>query len=128
MRQIALLLLAVLGLAAAGCDSGDDGSADRPSAPREVTTTRVKVVEGVGSKGGFNPAQIYDRLAPGVVTILSVFDGGGSLLDAGGEAVTTWPSRLRPQPFPVRAGFSRGIPANNLGEALAEPGRSVGAS
>jgi S1-C subfamily serine protease len=86
VRHIALLLLAVLGLAAAGCDSGGDGSADRPSAPREVTTTRVKVVEGVGSKGGFNPAQIYGRLAPGVVTILSVFDGGGSLLDAGGEA------------------------------------------
>ena len=45
----------------------------------------MKVVEGVGSKGGFDPAQIYDRLSPGVVTILSVFDGGASLLDSGGE-------------------------------------------
>jgi S1-C subfamily serine protease len=76
------MLLAVLGLAAAGCDAGDD---EGSSAPREVTTTRVKVVEGIGSKGGFNPAQIYDRLAPGVVTILSLFESGASILDDGGE-------------------------------------------
>jgi S1-C subfamily serine protease len=82
VRGIAAMLLAVLGLAAAGCDSGDD---EGSSAPREVTTTRVKVVEGIGSKGGFNPAQIYDRLAPGVVTILSLFESGASILDDGGE-------------------------------------------
>jgi S1-C subfamily serine protease len=76
------MLLAVLGLAVAGCDAGDD---EGSSAPREVTTTRVKVVEGIGSKGGFNPAQIYDRLAPGVVTILSLFESGASILDDGGE-------------------------------------------
>jgi S1-C subfamily serine protease len=75
------MLLAVLGLAA-GCDAGDD---EGSSAPREVTTTRVQVVEGIGSKGGFNPAQIYDRLAPGVVTILSLFESGASILDDGGE-------------------------------------------
>ena len=53
--------------------------------PREVTTTRVQVVEGLGSGGGFDPAQIYDRLSPGVVTILSIFNGGSSLLEDGGE-------------------------------------------
>jgi len=82
VRAIALMVLAVLGLAAAGCDAGDD---EGSSAPREVTTTRVKVVEGIGSKGGFNPAQIYDRLAPGVVTVLSLFESGASILDDGGE-------------------------------------------
>jgi S1-C subfamily serine protease len=82
VRGAAAVLLAVLGLAVAGCDSGDD---EGSSAPREVTTTRVKVVEGIGSKGGFNAAQIYDRLAPGVVTILSLFEGGTSILDDGGE-------------------------------------------
>jgi S1-C subfamily serine protease len=82
VRGIAVMLLAVLGLAVAGCDAGDD---EGSSAPREVTTTRVKVVEGIGSKGGFNPAQIYDRLAPGVVTILSLFESGASILDDGGE-------------------------------------------
>jgi S1-C subfamily serine protease len=82
VRRIAVLLLAVLGLTAAGCDSGDDQGS---SAPREVTTTRVQVVEGLGRRGGFDPARIYDRLAPGVVTILSLFEGGSSVLEDGGE-------------------------------------------
>jgi S1-C subfamily serine protease len=82
VRRTAALLLAVLGLAAAGCDSGDD---EGSSAPRAVTTTRVQVVEGVGRKGGFDPAQIYRRLSPGVVTILSLFEGRTSILDGGGE-------------------------------------------
>jgi len=81
VRRVAALALAVLGLVAAGCDSDDD-EANAP-APREVT--RVQVVEGLGREGGFNPAQIYDRLSPGVVTILSVFDGGVPLLDDDGE-------------------------------------------
>jgi S1-C subfamily serine protease len=76
-------LLAVIGLVGAGCDAGDDE--EPASAPREVTTTRVQVVEGLGREGGFDPDQIYDRLAPGVVTILSIFEGGVSLLDSGGE-------------------------------------------
>jgi S1-C subfamily serine protease len=82
VRRTALALLAVLGLAAAGCSSDDDQGA---SSTRKVTTTRVQVVEGVGSKGGFDPAQIYRRLSPGVVTILSLFEGGTSILDDGGE-------------------------------------------
>jgi S1-C subfamily serine protease len=83
VRGTAAVLLAVLGLAAAGCD----GDEQEPSsnAPREVTTTRVQVVEGIGRKGGFDPAAIYDRLAPGVVTILSLFEGGTSILDTDGE-------------------------------------------
>jgi 2-alkenal reductase len=80
VRRAAALALAVAGLAA-GCDSEDDGP-DQP-ATREVT--RVQVVEGIGREGGFDPAQIYDRLAPGVVTILSVFEGGLPLLEDGGE-------------------------------------------
>ncbi len=83
MRHTAAVLLAVAGLVAVGCDSGDDAGS---SGAEKVTTTRVQVVEGVGREGGFNPGQIYDRLGPGVVTILSVFQGGGgSLLEDGGE-------------------------------------------
>jgi S1-C subfamily serine protease len=83
VRAAAAVLLAVLGLAAAGCDGDDPDSSS--SAPREVTTTRVQVVEGLGRRGGFDPASIYDRLAPGVVTILSLFEGRTSILDDGGE-------------------------------------------
>jgi S1-C subfamily serine protease len=77
------VLLAVIGLVtAAGCDSDDDESA---GAPREVTTTRVQVVEGLGREGGFDPDQIYKRLSPGVVTVLSIFEGGANLLEGDEE-------------------------------------------
>ena len=82
MTRACAVFLAAIGLVAAGCDSDDDESG---SAPREVTTTRVEVVEGLGSEGGFDPDQIYERLAPGVVTIISVFEGGATLLDEDGE-------------------------------------------
>jgi S1-C subfamily serine protease len=83
VRRAAALAAAALLLGAAGCNSKDDGSP--PASTSEVTTTRVQVVEGLGRKGGFDPAQIYDRLSPGVVTILSIFNGGSSLLEDGGE-------------------------------------------
>jgi len=84
-RRAAALAAAAL-LLAAGCDSSDDESGGAETAGRsEVTTTRVQVVEGLGREGGFDPAQIYDRLSPGVVTILSLFNNGSSLLEDGGE-------------------------------------------
>ena len=82
--RLAAALAAAALLLAAGCDSGDDGG-NKPAAKSEVTTTRVQVVQGLGREGGFDPAQIYDRLSPGVVTILSIFNGGSSLLEDGGE-------------------------------------------
>jgi S1-C subfamily serine protease len=81
-RHAAALAAAAL-LLAAGCNS-NDGDAER-AGRSEVTTTRVQVVEGLGREGGFDPAEIYDRLSPGVVTILSLFKGGSSLLEDGGE-------------------------------------------
>jgi S1-C subfamily serine protease len=83
---VAALAAAVLATAA-GCDvngdsaGGGEGEGDRS----EVTTTRVQVVEGLGRDGGFDPASIYDRLSPGVVTILSIFGEGTSLLEDEGE-------------------------------------------
>ena len=44
-----------------------------PRPRKEVRTTRVEVVEGLGRKGGLRPAeQLYDRLSPGVVTVISL--------------------------------------------------------
>ncbi len=88
MRRLAAVSAALVAAVGAGC-SGDDGP-DRPSAaaPSEVTTTRVQVVEGIGRKGGFDPRAIYDRLGPGVVTVLSIFDGAGASIGeegAGGQ-------------------------------------------
>jgi S1-C subfamily serine protease len=73
--------VAALTLVAVGCDDDDEGSA----APRKVTTTRVQVVEGLGGDRGFDPGQIYEGLSPGVVTVMSIFQGGGGLLEDGGE-------------------------------------------
>ena len=81
MSRACAALLAAIGLAVAGCDTDDDESG---GATREVSTTRVQVVEGLGEEGGFDPGQIYERLSPGVVTVLSIFDGV-SLLEIEGE-------------------------------------------
>ena len=81
MRRAAAAAAAIA-LAVGGCDSGED-EAGRTT--REVTTTRVEVVEGVGTGGDFDPAEIYDQLSPGVVTVISIFEGGTSLLEDEGE-------------------------------------------
>ncbi|MEA2365809.1 MAG: hypothetical protein QOI32_1321 [Thermoleophilaceae bacterium] len=87
MRRAAAAAAAALAIAAAGCDVNGDGDGDGAggASRSEVTTTRVQVVEGLGRNGTFDPAAIYDRLSPGVVTVLSLFDGSGNLLDPSGE-------------------------------------------
>ena len=82
MHRLAL----AIGAAAlvAGC-SGDDNGADGGSRAERVETTRVEVVEGIGARGGFDAEGVYDRLAPGVVTVISLFDGPAALLEDGGE-------------------------------------------
>jgi S1-C subfamily serine protease len=74
----AAALAAALSVALGGCalSSSDKNSAstsEQAPQPRQgpVQKTRVKVVEGIGSKGGFDAGMIYRRLAPGVVTIIS---------------------------------------------------------
>jgi S1-C subfamily serine protease len=83
VRRAAAGAAAALLLLAAGCDA--TGDSDQSGGTKKVTTTRVQVVEGLGRKRGFDPAEIYDRLSPGVVTVLSLFGGGTSLLEDGGE-------------------------------------------
>ncbi len=70
--------LAALSLVAAGC--GDD---DEPSGSgEEGTTVTEQDVVVRAAEGDFNPAGIYERSAPGVVTVISVF-GGGDILSGG---------------------------------------------
>jgi S1-C subfamily serine protease len=88
VRRVIAVASAALALVAAGCDASgddDDGGSGSASTTREVTTTRVEVVEGIGREGGFDSAQIYSQLSPGVVTVISLFEGGTSLLEDGGE-------------------------------------------
>ena len=75
-----------LGVFAGGCSIGDEEEKKEPApAPppaadssERVETTRVQVVRGIGAKGGFDPAGIYNRLGPGVVTVISIFGEGGA--------------------------------------------------
>ena len=85
-RAAAAVAVALAGLALAGCSDDEDEPAAGPSAAaKEVRTTRVEVVEGLGARGSFNPAALYRRLSPGVVTVVSIFDGGTASLLRGGD-------------------------------------------
>ncbi|HMA28064.1 MAG TPA: trypsin-like peptidase domain-containing protein [Solirubrobacterales bacterium] len=81
--RLRLTLLAVLatGLIAAGCGGGGDTTVSASGAP---ATTQQVVVESSG--GGFNPAQIYQDVSSGVVTVTSVFDSSGDSLLGGGAS------------------------------------------
>jgi S1-C subfamily serine protease len=83
-RAAALLGAAVLA-ALVGCGGGNDNGS---AGAQKVITTRVQVVEGLGGKGNsgsFDPGEIYHRLSPGVVTVISLFGQGNSLLGGGAE-------------------------------------------
>jgi S1-C subfamily serine protease len=91
----------VFAVAVGGCSIGEDDDETTGAESERVETTRVQVVEGTGTKGGFDAPGIYDRLAPGVVTVISIFgdedaplgsqDGGlgsGFVLDGDGYVAT----------------------------------------
>jgi S1-C subfamily serine protease len=79
LAAIAIALVASI----AGCGGDDDGNGTAVKTTTEVTPPQRLIVQTAG--GGFNAVEVYRRAAPGVVTILSVFDGGG-LLDVGPQA------------------------------------------
>jgi S1-C subfamily serine protease len=83
MSRLAILLLVALAAAlgaGAGCGFGGDDDGDGGAAQDDRTTTRVEVIGGEGNGDGFNPQVIYERDAPGVVTVISLF-GSESLTD-----------------------------------------------
>lgn len=73
--------LGSLAIAACGGDdeNGSITGADDTSTP--MTTEQV-IVQASG--GDFNPAEIYSKDGPGVVTVISIFDSGGDPLASGG--------------------------------------------
>ena len=79
------LACAFAALLVAGCGGGG-GSGSQPratSGPVTVQSTKVQVVGG--GTAGFNPAAIYRRYSPGVVTVISVLPGSGGGLFGGGN-------------------------------------------
>src|SRR5687767_4801197 len=82
MRAATLLAAAALTAALVSGCGGDDDDNDSGQASTATSTTEVVVAP---SDGDFNPAEIYERDAPGVVTVLSIF-GSGSAVDLGAAA------------------------------------------
>jgi len=80
----AALAAGVLAIGLGACSSGGGDSSVGASSPHDVKTTRVQVVEGLGSRGGLDAAALYDRLSPGVVTIISIFGSDTGLPSRGG--------------------------------------------
>ncbi len=88
-------VLAALAIGVSACSDDEKSEADAgagvsPAAEADSSkaapTTRVEVVKGLSTKNGLDASALYNRLSPGVVTILSIFDGGASLLsEEGGE-------------------------------------------
>ena len=88
--RLAATLCALLAVAVVGCgDSAGDKKPAGQATPR-TETTRVEVIQASGD-GGFDPKAIYKSEAPGVVTVISLFNsnGLGSVLggDEGGGGV-----------------------------------------
>ncbi len=99
MKRVLSLGAGIAVLAVAGC-GGSSGDGDGPTGATTVErTTRVEVVKR-GGRVVFDPAAIYEREAPGVVTVSSVVDSGtvggsdgqglgsGFVLDGDGEIAT----------------------------------------
>jgi S1-C subfamily serine protease len=74
VRRATPLIAALL---LAGCN-GDDS--DSEPVAQEVRTTKVEVVEGLGEKGSFDSSALYNRLSPGVVTVISLFGEGAAAI------------------------------------------------
>ncbi len=74
-RTIAAAVLAALLFA--GCGGGGDDGGGAAGGTRTINrTTTVEIVRSGAGDGAFDPAAIYDREAPGVVTVFSVLPGG----------------------------------------------------
>ncbi|MDO8184399.1 trypsin-like peptidase domain-containing protein [Conexibacter sp. JD483] len=76
IRILAPTALTAVALAVAGCGGGDEGPDGLSSdhGPVRTATTRVEVIRQA-SDGRFDPSAIYAREAPGVVTVISLFEG-----------------------------------------------------
>jgi S1-C subfamily serine protease len=76
MRRLAVLL-GLIALAGCGGGGDDDDGASGGGDSGKSETTRVEVIESMGQEGGFDPKAIYESEAPGVVTVISLFEAGG---------------------------------------------------
>jgi S1-C subfamily serine protease len=76
-----------LALALAGCGGSGGGGSSRPAAGGSTQQTPRVIVETAAP--GFNAARVYREASPGVVTIRSIFGGGGGAAEGSGFVLDT---------------------------------------
>jgi 2-alkenal reductase len=83
--------LAVTGCGGSGGGDGGDRGASVPGGDAATPASRTTTVEVVRTRGGgrFDPAEIYERDAPGVVTVFSVLPGESGVGGSGGQGLGT---------------------------------------
>jgi S1-C subfamily serine protease len=82
LRTSAALAASALALAISACGGDEDSDSDGATEAGDTTTEEVVVQAG---DGDFNPAEVYEKAAPGVVTVISIFDpSSGGALGSGG--------------------------------------------
>ncbi|MDX6586631.1 MAG: hypothetical protein QOI31_1104 [Solirubrobacterales bacterium] len=106
-RVLALLALLLLSLGlVAGCGGGDSTT---------TVTTETGGGKPIGNGADFDAQAVYDRAAPGVVTVLSVFDNGGN--NNLGDELEPGSGQLPPDDVP-KAGQGSGFVISEDGEIV----------
>jgi S1-C subfamily serine protease len=85
-RATVAALVVAAALAAAGCGSSSDSTTTVTAAASSTTTTEADAQRASvpsSGDGAFNARTIYDSASPGVVTVISVFNGGSGILGGG---------------------------------------------
>jgi len=77
-----------LALALAGCGGGSGGTGASQQAAAGGTQQKPQVIIET-SAPGFNAARVYQEASPGVVTIRSIFGGGGGAAEGSGFVLDT---------------------------------------
>jgi S1-C subfamily serine protease len=80
MAPLAAALAATFVLLLAGCGDDDSSGSEEGASATATATERVVVQTG---NGDFNAAGIYEKAAPGVVTVISIFEEGDPLTGGG---------------------------------------------
>jgi S1-C subfamily serine protease len=78
-RARAACALVAAGAVLGGCSLGSDDDAERTRTVEVTTRVEVFADDDAGAARPFDPQRVYEREAPGVVTVFSVFGGGGVL-------------------------------------------------
>jgi S1-C subfamily serine protease len=88
VKRRALWATAIVALALAGCGSSGNGG-NSASAPATTGARQAPKVIVETAEHGFDAARVYREASPGVVTIRSVFGGGGGAAEGSGFVLDT---------------------------------------